>query len=187
MVHLMAPATEPLADALQPYVDVERTPRPGGCWVLSNMVAGLDGTAAISGKVGALSSPRDAELFRRLRSVADVVLVGAETVRLERYGPIRLDEDLLEARRQRGQGPPRFAVVSASLDLDPGLPLFRAGRPLILTARADERPRLAVVEAIGEVVVAGGDRVDLASALAELARRDCRSCSARVGRRCSAG
>ena len=128
VVHLMAPAAEPLADALQPYVDVDRTPRPGGCWVLSNMVAGLDGTAAISGRVGALSSPRDAELFRRLRSVADVVLVGAETVRRERYGPIRLDEDLLAARRQRGQAAPRFAVVSASLDLDPDLPLFARRR-----------------------------------------------------------
>ena len=103
MVHLLAPETEPLADPLQPYVDVDRTPPPGSCWVLSNMVAGLDGTAAISGKVGALSTPRDAELFRRLRSVADVVLVGAETVRRERYGPIRLDDGLRAARRSVGR------------------------------------------------------------------------------------
>ena len=168
MVHLLAPETEPLADPLQPYVDVDRTPPPGSCWVLSNMVAGLDGTAAISGKVGALSTPRDAELFRRLRSVADVVLVGAETVRRERYGPIRLDDGLRAARRQRGQGEPRFAIVSASLDLDVDLPLFAAGPPLILTCSRSDPARLA---GIAEIVVVGDERVDLAAAVAELAQR----------------
>ena len=172
MVHLMAPAPEALADVLEPYVSVQRRPRPGRCWVLSNMVAGLDGAAAIGGRVGALSSPRDAELFRRLRGLADVVLVGAETVRRERYGPIRLDDDLVAVRRRRGQAEPVLAIVSSSLDLDPDLPLFKRSDlqqpPLLLTSARSDPSRLAEV---AEVVVVGDERVDLALALGELARR----------------
>jgi riboflavin biosynthesis pyrimidine reductase len=172
MVRLMAPLADDLADPLAPYADADRCPRPGGCWVLSNMVIGLDGTAAVNGKVGALSTPRDAELFRRLRALADVVLVGAETVRRERYGPVRLADDLAAARRQRGQSDPVLAVVSSSLDLDPGLPLFAnadtARRPLVLTGAASDPSLLADVS---EVLVVGDERVDLYAALAELARR----------------
>jgi len=47
----------------------------------------------MDGKVGGLSSETDAELFRLVRSLADVVLVGAETVRRERYGPVRVPEE----------------------------------------------------------------------------------------------
>lgn len=53
----------------------------------------LDGTAAIDGKVGALSTKVDQDLFRRMRQIADVVLVGAETVRKEGYGLVRLSDE----------------------------------------------------------------------------------------------
>ncbi|HHV22183.1 MAG TPA: pyrimidine reductase family protein, partial [Propionibacterium sp.] len=42
-------------------------------------VAGLDGTAAVGGRVGPLSEGPDVELFRLMRALADVVVVGAET------------------------------------------------------------------------------------------------------------
>lgn len=87
-----------LPDALAPYANVERRPVDGRPWVLANMVCGLDGSTAMGGRVGALSSPTDRQLFVDLRSVADVVLVGAETVRRERYGPVVLSP---ERRRSR--------------------------------------------------------------------------------------
>src|SRR5215203_2705455 len=61
-----------------PYAAVPRAAHGGRPHVLANMVGGLDGTAAVSGRVGVLSSPADARLFLKLRSVADVVLVGAQ-------------------------------------------------------------------------------------------------------------
>ncbi len=83
------------------------------------MVAGLDGTAAVDGRVGSLSTTPDMALFRRMRQIADVVLVGAETVRREGYGPVRLtDEAQAERRRQGRSSTPPLAVVSRSLVFD---------------------------------------------------------------------
>jgi riboflavin biosynthesis pyrimidine reductase len=173
-MHLLVPAAEPLADPLDPYAAADRTPRTSGCWVLSNMVIGLDGTAAVRGRVGPLSTGRDAELFLALRALADVVLVGAETVRRERYGPVRLDAG--QTARRNGRPPPTIAVVSASLDLEPDLPLFAHADPmrppLVLTTARSDVSQLAGVPA--EIVIVGKDRVDLATALSELARRSVR-------------
>jgi riboflavin biosynthesis pyrimidine reductase len=160
-------------DPLLPYLSIDRQPRDGHGWVMANMVAGLDGTAAIHGRVGSLSTPRDFELFRRLRGLADVVLVGASTVRQERYGPVSLDDDLAAFRQQSGRGVPRIAVVSSSLDLDPALPVFAQARPeappIVLTTSTSDTSHLDPLPV--EIVVAGEDRVDLRRALAELARR----------------
>ncbi len=110
---------------LDPYREVDRTRAEGGAWVLANMVGGLDGSAAVGGRVGALTGGADAVLFRRLRALADVVLVGAETVRAEGYGPVRLPDDLRAERVAAGRPPvPPVAVVSRSLRLDWDGPLF---------------------------------------------------------------
>jgi hypothetical protein len=74
MLQAGAVVTDPLA----PYAQVDRTRAEGGCWVMANMVGGLDGSAAIGGRVAALSTAPDAALFRLMRALADVVLVGPE-------------------------------------------------------------------------------------------------------------
>ncbi|MCO6763754.1 pyrimidine reductase family protein, partial [Streptomyces sp. EL5] len=64
--------------------------------------------------------------------LADVVLVGAETVRQEGYRPARAREGFAAAREAAGQGPAAvIAVVTAGLDLDFSLPLFTG--PLLPT------------------------------------------------------
>ena len=93
----------PLADPLEPYAQVDRTRPDGGGWVMAHMVGGLDGSAAIGGRVGDLSTAPDAELFLLMRALADVVLVGAQTVRQEGYGPVRLPAERIEARRAAGR------------------------------------------------------------------------------------
>src|SRR6478752_6724615 len=100
----LAPAEE-VEDPLTLYRDVARVPRPGGpgCWVMANMVAGLDGCAAVGGRVAVLSGAVDRALFLAMRSLADVVLVGASTVREEGYGPVRLTEAQQAARRAAGR------------------------------------------------------------------------------------
>lgn len=159
-----------LADALAPYAAVERRPCNGRPWVLANMVCGLDGSTAIGGRVGQLSSPVDRALFVDLRSVADVVLVGAETVRREGYGPVKLSPGLQEDREREGRpGLPRLAIVSRSLSLDTGSGIFRssdgADRPIILTCETSPDDARARLEPIADVVVAGADRVDPRRAL----------------------
>lgn len=138
------------------------------------MVAGLDGTAAVDGRVGALSTAPDQDLFRRMRQIADVVLVGAETVRSEGYGSVRLDEEAQAARIGRGQPPvPPVAVVSGSLSFDWTAKLFTddaAGvRPLLITSASADAQCRAEAEQHASVLVAGEDRVEPALALQALA------------------
>jgi riboflavin biosynthesis pyrimidine reductase len=143
------------------------------------MVAGLDGTAAVGGRVGVLSTPPDQVLFRRMRQIADIVLVGAETVRREGYGPLRLSDDARAARQRLGQSPtPPLAVVSRSLDLDWDAALFTAAaedaRTHVVTCAAADRERRARAEHVATVLVAGDERVEPVAAmqaLADLGRR----------------
>src|SRR5712691_9174934 len=53
--------------------------------VLLNMVSTADGRATIGGRSAPLSSRADRALFHGLRTAVDAVLVGAATVRMERY------------------------------------------------------------------------------------------------------
>jgi riboflavin biosynthesis pyrimidine reductase len=140
------------------------------------MVAGLDGTAAVGGRVGSLSTAPDQALFRRMRQIADIVLVGAETVRREGYGPVRLDEEAQAARRELGQSPsPPLAVVSRSLSFDWDAKVFAEApedaRTHVITCAAADPDRLAEAERVAEVIVAGDDRVEPTAAMQALAER----------------
>lgn len=175
-MHLWGPA-QPVDDLLDLYL-VDRDPVGGRPWVLANMVGGLDGSAAVGGRVGALSDETDAVLFRSLRAVADVVVVGAETARLERYGPVRLPDDLVAIRVAAGLSPtPPIAIVSRSLRLDWDMALFAAPeaagapRPIIVTCAAADPAALERAEAVATVLVAGEGEVEPAAALAALRER----------------
>ncbi|MCD4525393.1 dihydrofolate reductase family protein [Nocardioides sp. cx-173] len=161
-------------DALAPYLDVDRSRPRHECWVAGHMVAGLDGTAAVGGRVGSLSTGPDQALFRRMRQLADIVLVGAETVRREGYGPVRLAEEAQEWRRVRGLSPtPPLAVVSRSLNLDWDAAVFREApadaRTHVITCAAADSQRLARAEGVATVVMAGDERVEPEAALRALA------------------
>jgi riboflavin biosynthesis pyrimidine reductase len=161
-------------DALAPYLQVDRSRPVHECWVIGHMVAVLDGTAAVGGRVGSLSTSPDQALFPRMRQVADIVMVGAETVRLEGYGPIRLTDDAQEWRRLQGLPPtPPLAVVSRSLALDWTSKVF-AGAPAdarthVITCASADPARLAEAEKVATVVVAGDERVEPATAMEALA------------------
>lgn len=60
-----------------------------GAWLRANMVSSLDGAGQHDGRSQPLSSEEDMRIFGTLRALADVVVVGAETVRLEGYRPAR--------------------------------------------------------------------------------------------------
>lgn len=161
-------------DPLVPYLEVDRSQPRHECWVTGHMVAGLDGTSAIDGRVGSLSTEPDQALFRAMRQMADVVLVGAETVRREGYGLVRLSERAREQRKSIGKPPnPPVAVVSRSLDLDWTARLFadapEDARTLVITCAAADPDRLAEAERFATVLVAGDETVEPAAALRALA------------------
>ena len=79
-----------------------------------NMVATLDGKAALDGTTRGLGGDTDRELFRHLRTQADAIMAGAGTVREERYGRAVKDEALQDKRRDEGLAPePVTVIVSA--------------------------------------------------------------------------
>jgi riboflavin biosynthesis pyrimidine reductase len=106
-------------------------------------------------------------VFRAVRSVPDTILVGAATVRAERYHP-----PAAPAGRDRG---PQLAIVSGRLDLDPELPCFRDARPgerpWILTGSDAPSDRRAALEDRAEVIDVGPGRVSAIDGLAALAER----------------
>lgn len=164
-----------LDDPLDPYVAVGRRHSDGRCWVMANMVGTLSGSAAVGGRVGVMSQGPDAELFLRMRELADVVLVGAETVRREHYGPVRPSPELSVSRRRRGLGTaPPLAVVSRSLDLDWGARAFTEAAPdsrtIVITCESADPVRLERAMEAADVVVAGTDSVSPALALTQLHR-----------------
>jgi riboflavin-specific deaminase-like protein len=90
-----------------------------------NMVSSLDGKATIGWRTRGLSSELDRRLFHHLRTQADAVMVGAGTVRVERYGRMVKSEELRDKRRAEGLEPdPVAVIVSARLDLPADLPLL---------------------------------------------------------------
>lgn len=137
----------------------------------ANMVASVDGAASVGGRSGPLSGPADRMLFIVLRSLADVILVGAGTVRTERYRPVRAAATWTGLRPGDAAVPP-IAIVSASLDLDPESPLLTAAEPgaqtIVITAGAAPPDRRAAVEKHARVIEAGYDGLDLAAAVSAL-------------------
>ncbi|MEU6574216.1 pyrimidine reductase family protein [Streptomyces sp. NPDC046805] len=143
-------------------------------WLRTNMVSTLDGAAQHEGRSQPISCAADMRIFGVLRALADVVIVGAETVRKEGYGPARARAEFAAAREAAGQGPaPAIAIVTASLDLDFSLPLYTSPLvpTLILTGAAAPRDRIAAAEKAGARVVIAGDGagVDPARAVRALA------------------
>ncbi len=140
-----------------------------------NMVASLDGAAAFGGRVRPLSDQVDHQLLRAMRAYADVVLVGAGTVRAETYGPVQLTEEQARYRLERwgtrhttadrrrhtnGQPSAGFAIVRRSCQAD------RRHHP---TSRRSPGGQHSGESA--DIVIAGDDRVEMPTLIAALRDR----------------
>lgn len=170
LMRRLHPAAAEAVDTLDAYA----LPDDGNLHLRVNMVTSIDGAAAVDGRVGVLSGTADGVLLHELRSLCDVLLVGAGTIRAEGYGPIRLGEEQRRRRAERGQREvPRLAVLTRSLDLDLTRPVFTraTARPLLVTTERASAERRRAAGDVADVVVAGDADVDLGLALEELAAR----------------
>ena len=137
-----------------------------------NFVSSIDGSATDEGRSGGLSGPADKRQFELLRRVADVVLVGAGTVRAEGYVDLRVSAPSVRWRVAHSRGEhPVFAIVTGELDLDPTSPIFTHApvRPIVITT--ERAPGRARFEEVADVVIAGRSRVDAAQVVAALRAR----------------
>lgn len=109
----------------------------GRPFVALNMVSTVDGRASVAGRTAPISSAADRRLFHALRGRVDAVMVGAGTLRTERYGRLVRDPARRELRVAAGlAADPLAIVVSGRLDLACDLPLLAdaASRVVVVTA-----------------------------------------------------
>jgi riboflavin biosynthesis pyrimidine reductase len=114
------------------------------------MIASLDGATAVDGRSGGLGNDGDRAVFHTLREAADVILIGAKTAAVERYGP----------PSRPGQ---RIGVVSARGSVDTASELFTSGSGFLVLPE-DGPPTPAGID----VVRAGRGAVDIGAALRRL-------------------
>jgi riboflavin biosynthesis pyrimidine reductase len=135
---LLPEPTEERLTAADLAAAVAAEPPPERPFVLLNMIATADGRATIAGRTAPLANRADYELFHALRARADAVMVGAETVRVEGYGPMD-----------------QLAVVvsrSVALPVDRGLLSHEDNRVVIVTPSPDRElpPCAATVSYVRE-------------------------------------
>jgi riboflavin biosynthesis pyrimidine reductase len=113
-------------------------------WIRANIVSSIDGSAAFKGESKGLTSVPDRRLFHLMRSLSDVVLIGAGTARTEPY------------LNHTGQ----VAVITRSGDLPPQF--FTGKRPIVITAEALDDGRHRELSRVSEVITCGRHDVDFA-------------------------
>jgi len=118
-------------------------------WVRANMIVSSDGHfVGASDSSRDLTGDSDLKLLLLLRALSDVVLVGANTARLENYRQPKAREEFAFLNRK----PPRLAVVSSSLDFDLTSPLFTGGRePTIIVNVGSTTPSAELLK-IAQVI-----------------------------------
>lgn len=136
-----------------PLPDVDLTQVYAGTdYLRANMVSSLDGAAAVDGRVGGLTGKVDQQVLLTLRELAEVLLVGAGTVRAEGYKAIRGVQ---------------LAIVtdSGNLDLSSYADVPEDQQPWVITHAAAPVEHL---QGQARIVITGDDRVDLTRAVSEL-------------------
>jgi riboflavin biosynthesis pyrimidine reductase len=142
-----------------------------------NFVASIDGAATDHGLSGGLSGKADKRVFDLLRSLSDVILVGAGTMRAEGYGAMRLDPESVLSRRGKGlTDEPVFAIVSGTLDLDPESPAFTKApvKALVVTVEASSRVKKEALSRVADILVCGEKKLDVGAMLDAFAKRGLR-------------
>jgi riboflavin biosynthesis pyrimidine reductase len=136
------PGPTSVEEQLEAYRPWEEA-RDGLPFVAVNFAATVDGRASIQGVSGPIGSATDTAMLVGLRTRFDALMIGAGTMRAERYGRPKPKRE----RRERLGLPPDLlmVIVSGRLDLPWDAPLFSdgGGRVLIFTSSEAEPPQTA--------------------------------------------
>ena len=146
-------------DALLSELGLAGRAADGRPYLVLNMVASIDGRTTLGGHVGDLTSPVDQRVVYRLRTQADALMVGAGTVRNERYGDLFPDLDA-------GAPQPLVVIVSGRVDLPADLPLLgeTGARVLVATSSPDGELGFDTAASVEYLRLPGeGGRVDCAA------------------------
>ena len=92
--------------------------------VAMNFVATVDGRATIEGRSGPIGSAVDTAMLAGLRTRFDAVMIGAGTMRVERYAPLAS----------------KLVIVSGRLDLPWDAPAFTEGGEVVIFTSSEAEP-----------------------------------------------
>ena len=171
---LPEPGQTTVDELLAEYRPFEQA-HPDRPFVAANMITTLDGRASVHGRSKDLGSDVDSEFLLKLRHRFDAVMVGAGTIRAERYGRIVKDAEARARRKGLGlSADPLAVIVSGSFDLPFDAPIFTcgAGRILVFTSSSEAAPETATQLDI--------ERVDGAIEVSSVLRHLKRECGVRA-------
>lgn len=132
------PGTTTPADLVS-RLDLGSRAPAGRPYLVLNMVASLDGKAALEGRTRGLGGEADRQLFHQLRTQADAIMVGAGTAGAERYGRAVKSEELRAKREEEGLEPdPPMVIVSGHLSIPADIPLLQDPDSRVVIATAAE-------------------------------------------------
>ena len=116
-------------------------PAPDPPYLACNFISTLDGRATLGGDTSRLGFPTDGRALMRLRTFADAVMIGAGTLRVERYGRILPEARLREYREQIGLAPePLTVIVTETMELPWDAGLFADGHGEVVLATPSSAP-----------------------------------------------
>lgn len=148
-------------DLEQLYAYPDDLERP---WMRTDFVSTVDGAAwTRDGTSGDLGGSVDKAAFSMMRDLADVIVVGAGTARIEGYRALTEKSVDQGVRARHGLTPiPALVVVSRGLDIPAAL---IDGGAVVLTSADAPAQRLADLQERADVIIAGGDHIDWSTAL----------------------
>jgi riboflavin biosynthesis pyrimidine reductase len=163
-------------DGLVGHYRHQPTTEPGRVRLRTNFVSTLDGSiVGADGRSGSINTPSDQHVFALHRALADVIMVGAGTVRAEGYRAIDLASWQRDIRAYEGLSPaPTLVIISGSGEIDPSVATAADGSRapvMVIVTDAATGPLPALRAAGVEVVQMPGEHVDLGAATALLAGR----------------
>jgi len=137
---LPQPAEFPDGAAVVERLDFHARAHADRPYLVLNMVTTADGRVTIGGRSGPIGNEADQDLFHALRTRVDAVMVGAGTLRAEKYGRLVRKPERREARERAGLQPdPLAVIVSGRLDLPDDLPMLHEPDQEILVATFSDR------------------------------------------------
>lgn len=142
---------------------------PDRPYVAVNMVSTADGKVVLDGRAGGIGDDADRALFHQLRTQADAVMMGAGTLRAERYGRLVRDPELRAKREREGlSADPLAVVVSGRLALTPEIPLLQAAEQRVVVLTGPAGPEVDGAAARIDYLRAPETRLELAPLLRRL-------------------
>jgi riboflavin-specific deaminase-like protein len=137
-------------------------------YLISNFAVTLDGHATIAGRSGPIGSQSDTAMLVGLRTRVDAVMIGAGTMRAERYGRVIADPAKRQRRERDGlPHDPLMVIISGRLDLPWDAPLFTEGHGSVLVCTTSEADPPECATPV-RVLRQRGEQLDLTAVLEHL-------------------